>query len=197
MGSTSSRKVDAEQLCFDILPHVNGKDIWPKLPVYTRIHEKRFQHNVRVRDTVKALASAQLELAAINEETMQAVNDDFGNGDDSHDDAVSAGHGDDLNDDLKRDAVVANNANEDDDKACDGGSGGGIDSSRCTVQSHVGPLTSMRESKYGQFSFCAPLAPKPIAGIDAHLAMAVDPLYAADFWVELPSRKEDEQQEPQ
>ncbi len=46
-------KVDPERLCYDILKHVDGIKVFPKLAVYNRRQLKVMEHTSRVRDAMK------------------------------------------------------------------------------------------------------------------------------------------------
>ena len=48
------------------LKHVDGHDIFPKLPVYLRMHHTMWQHNQSVKDAVKSAACGVDRLKAIN-----------------------------------------------------------------------------------------------------------------------------------
>jgi hypothetical protein len=64
-----------------VLKHMDGVNVFPKLDVYNRIHEKRFQRNTRICDTAKAMEQDLAELARLNSKTTNQQ-DDFSDNND-------------------------------------------------------------------------------------------------------------------
>jgi hypothetical protein len=62
-----------EELCFDIIVHVNGTTVFPKIPVYNRLHQKRFERNGRIRDAVLAMLDEIKILEETNLQTLTQV----------------------------------------------------------------------------------------------------------------------------
>jgi hypothetical protein len=54
---TKGKKVDLDKLCYDILKHVDGFKIFPKLAVYNRRQLKVMEHTSRVREAMSAAAT--------------------------------------------------------------------------------------------------------------------------------------------
>jgi hypothetical protein len=64
-----------EKMAIDWCRHVDGKDIFPKLPVYLRTHHNTYQHNQLVRAAVQSAATGEEVLTRINNETLQRALD--------------------------------------------------------------------------------------------------------------------------
>ena len=62
--------VDFAAMALEWIKHINGVDIFPKLPVYLRTHFTSWQRNQRVRDAVRSAASGKERLNAINAATV-------------------------------------------------------------------------------------------------------------------------------
>lgn len=61
--------VDFEQLALKWCTHVDGIHIWPKLPVYLRVHANTFERNQRVKRTLSELQAGQEQLREMNDAT--------------------------------------------------------------------------------------------------------------------------------
>lgn len=62
-----------------VLRHVDGVYVFPKLNVYNRIHEKRFQRNARIFNTARAMEQDRAELAPLNSKTTKQQEDNSNN----------------------------------------------------------------------------------------------------------------------
>ena len=63
-----------DQMAIEWCKHVDGKGIWPKLPVYLRTYHRQFERNQRVRDAVRNAKSGADRLKALNQETANSIN---------------------------------------------------------------------------------------------------------------------------
>ena len=55
-----------EHMCYSILNKVDGIHIFPKLPVYNRLHYKCYKYNPRVKGATKAIIEKMKGIDAIN-----------------------------------------------------------------------------------------------------------------------------------
>ena len=65
-------KFDDKNIAFKWIKHVDGKEIFPKLPVYLRTHHKTWERNNRVRDAIKRAGPGNVALLALNAATFNA-----------------------------------------------------------------------------------------------------------------------------
>lgn len=73
-GERSSHKPDFEQLAIDWCKFVKPSDgIFPKLPVYLRLHYATHERNTRARNAALAVADASAALEQLNRATMPAA----------------------------------------------------------------------------------------------------------------------------
>ena len=61
---------DYEAMAIEWCRHVDGVDVWPKLPVYLRTHHTTWLRNQRVKDAVTNAASGEEKLKKLNADTM-------------------------------------------------------------------------------------------------------------------------------
>jgi hypothetical protein len=67
-------KFDSEQVAIDWCKYVNPRDgIFPKLPVYLRLHYAECAHNIQVRNAVIAASAASTQLEQLNRRTAPAA----------------------------------------------------------------------------------------------------------------------------
>ncbi|GFH55445.1 hypothetical protein CTEN210_11921 [Chaetoceros tenuissimus] len=92
-GANVNETIVDERLCMSILRYVDGKKVFPKLPVHNRLYRKRYIFNSKVKDSCSKLASARRLIQAVNEVT----------GDDS---AVQIEQGEDQNSNDIDNAIV-------------------------------------------------------------------------------------------
>jgi hypothetical protein len=64
--------VDFDCMSMEWLKHVDGINVFPKLPVYLRTHFAAWQRNQRVRDAVETAASGKEILTALNSMTLSS-----------------------------------------------------------------------------------------------------------------------------
>ena len=69
----ASEHIDFDAMAITRCKHVDGVHIFPKLPVYLRTHHTAWQRSVRVRDAVRAAATGEARLKALNEETTRQL----------------------------------------------------------------------------------------------------------------------------
>ena len=66
-------RLDFDAMALEWCDEVNGVTIFPKLPVYLRMHHTVWQRNERARQAVETAAAGEVELARINAETLQQL----------------------------------------------------------------------------------------------------------------------------
>ena len=64
---------DYEQMAIEWCKHVDGIQVWPKLPVYLRTYHKQFQRNQRVKDAVSKAKTGAEKLKMLNKETSSGL----------------------------------------------------------------------------------------------------------------------------
>jgi hypothetical protein len=67
----SAGPIDFDAMAIAWCDHVNGVDVFPKLPVYLRTYYATSQRNARVRDLVSRAAPGEATLRALNEATLR------------------------------------------------------------------------------------------------------------------------------
>ena len=66
-------RLDFDAMALEWCDEVNGVTIFPKLPVYLRMHHTVWQRNERARQAVETAAAGEVELARISAETLQQL----------------------------------------------------------------------------------------------------------------------------
>jgi hypothetical protein len=61
-----------EALCHAILPHVNGVNVFPKLPVYVRLYKRKRLKNCNARDSSKQMEGEIEQLQHVNVATTES-----------------------------------------------------------------------------------------------------------------------------
>jgi hypothetical protein len=104
-------KVDPEKLCYDVLQHVDGIKVFPKLAVYNRRQLKVMDHTSRVRDATKNNQKALQRLDELNKQSLTESQSNEGEGDQGTDEVQdangAAGEDDDIAADRFENAGVA------------------------------------------------------------------------------------------
>ena len=65
-----------EAMAIEWCKHVDGVDVWPKLPVYLRVHHASWEQNNRVRAAVREAASGEIaeeEIFAATQKDMEVA----------------------------------------------------------------------------------------------------------------------------
>jgi hypothetical protein len=68
-------KVDPEKLCYDILQHIDGKEVFPKLAVYNRRQLKVMEQSSRIRDAMKKNQKALKRLETLNQQLLEVTDE--------------------------------------------------------------------------------------------------------------------------
>lgn len=61
----------AESISFTIIKHVNGKDIFPKLPLHDRKQIKQYQKHQQIKDSSKEMPTTMKALQVLNKAVLQ------------------------------------------------------------------------------------------------------------------------------
>jgi hypothetical protein len=78
-------KADPEKLCYDVLKHVDGNKVFPKLAVYNRRQLKVMEHSSRKRDSMKKNRKALRRLDALDEQLLEESQSNEGEADEGTD----------------------------------------------------------------------------------------------------------------
>ena len=62
LSSNNSTKPNFDKISLQWCKHVDGLNIFPKLPVYLRLHFSNWQYNQRVKDAVNKSLSGEKKL---------------------------------------------------------------------------------------------------------------------------------------
>ena len=68
-----SISLDFDAMAFEWCKHVDGVNIFPKLPVYLRTYHTKWQKNQRVRDAVECAKAGKAVLEVLNTQTAPAA----------------------------------------------------------------------------------------------------------------------------
>jgi hypothetical protein len=68
-------KVDPGKLCYDILKHVDGKEVFPKLAVYKRRLLKVMEQSSRISDAMKQNQKALKRLETLNQQLLEVTDE--------------------------------------------------------------------------------------------------------------------------
>ena len=73
MVRSSCSDLDMENMAIEWCNHVDGTDIFPKLPAYLRTHHSKWIRNQLVREAVEKAAAGEAVLRQMNEETLRQL----------------------------------------------------------------------------------------------------------------------------
>jgi hypothetical protein len=82
--------VDPEKLCYDILKHVDGKKVFPKLAIYDQRHLQVMEQSSRISDAMKKNQKALKRLGTLNEQLLEDTDEADANGAAGEEDTVAA-----------------------------------------------------------------------------------------------------------
>jgi hypothetical protein len=68
-------KVDPEKLCYDILQHIDGKEVFPKLAVYNRRQLTVMEQSSRICDAMKKNQKALRRLETLNQQLLEVTDE--------------------------------------------------------------------------------------------------------------------------
>ena len=75
VASIQKETAIVNDLAFSILKHVDGKTVFPKLPVYNRLYLKRFTMGCRVKSCTKTTKNESAMLDILNQLTASTASD--------------------------------------------------------------------------------------------------------------------------